>query len=272
MGLSSRPARLVSAARRQSGAFPCIPDFVPTFNAESRRAELGMIRAPVAAGGIAGPARTDPDDHIAGDGSGTSTGLRKQAGIAVGMVSGPFTDTECDCIFGGDLWSGQTLDLDEPDDVVESVEGTVASLYALGEFGCEFEDRIAATDSVRTPSEASNNLDPRLDAGDSFNGLMMSGIRFGSAAGTRFCAHVFKWADSADAASHAARGVRTRGVSACTPNDASSVGDILGRSETMFRCSRCGGGSGHCPGTARGRHSTPGRWSSWRASRAQSRN
>ena len=105
-------------------------------------------QVPAATGGIVGPAQTDPDDHIADDGCGTSRGPWKQAEIAGGMIFGLTADTEDDGIFGSDPWSGRTLDLDEVDDAIESLEDAIAPLSDLRSFEGEFEDWTVATNSV----------------------------------------------------------------------------------------------------------------------------
>ena len=75
---------------------------------------------------VRGPAQTDRDDPIADDGTaGGTRGLRKQAEIAAGMILGLTADTESDGICGRYLRSGQTLDLDEMDDVAEALGDTV---------------------------------------------------------------------------------------------------------------------------------------------------
>lgn len=102
-GLGNGPAHLVSAARRQSSAFPCIPDLradlqcgEPSYRVRNdpgacyRRRDRG-----------AGPG--GPDDRIADDGPGTNGGFRKQAGIAVGMIFGLTAYTESDGIFDSAL-------------------------------------------------------------------------------------------------------------------------------------------------------------------------
>ena len=124
-----------------------------------------MIQASLATGGIAGPARTDPDAHIADGGTASGIrGLRKQAGIAVGVILGLTTDPKSDTICGSHLWSGQTLDLDAVGDVVESLEDTIAAPSDSGGFGREFEDRIVAMNGAGTLNAASDHPDPKLDA------------------------------------------------------------------------------------------------------------
>ena len=183
----------------------------------------------------------DPDDHIADDTSDTAAsgiGLWRQAEMAVGMIFG-LTDTdadEMDGILGGDPWRGLTLDFEEVDDVIEALEDTIATLSDVGKFGREYEDRIAAINGGTDGDidTTGDNLDPKLDAADFFNGLMTR-IRFGSTVGTRFGAYVVKDPDSADGASDAARGGWTRGVFAYTPSDEPSATDIPDRGEATYR-------------------------------------
>ena len=69
------------------------------------------------------------------------------------MVFGLTANTQDDDFSGRGPWSGQTLDPHEVDDVVESLEETVAVLSGLGESGREFEDRIVAINSAGTPND-----------------------------------------------------------------------------------------------------------------------
>lgn len=227
-GLGNGPAHLVSAARRQCSAFPCIPDLradlqcgEPSYRVRNDPGTCYRRRDRGASPG-------GPDDRIADDGSGTNGGFWKQAEIAVGMIFGLTADTEGYGIFDSAPWSGQTPDLAEPDDVVESLEDAITAQSDLGEFGRGFEDRTVAMNSAGTPHDASDHLDSKLGAGDFLNGLM-SGIRFGSTTRTRLAADVVKREDAAYAASDTARGGWTRGVFAYAPNDVPSVGDIPDR-------------------------------------------
>ena len=90
------------------------------------------------------------------------------------MILGLTTDTENDGAFGSGPRTWQTPDLDQADDVVESLEDTIAALSALGKSGCEFEDWIVAMNGAGTPNDASDHPDPRLVEGDS---LKMSDVR-----------------------------------------------------------------------------------------------
>ena len=126
---------------------------------------FGMIQASLATSGTAGPARTDPDDHIADGGTaGGTRGLRKQAEVAGGVILGLTTDTESDGLCGSHPWSRQTLDLDALGDVVESLEDTIAAPSDPGGFGREFEDWIVAMNGAGTLNQASDHPDPKLDA------------------------------------------------------------------------------------------------------------
>ena len=101
-----------------------------------------MIQAAAATGGVAEPAQTDPDDHIADDGTAAGArGLWTQAEISVGMILGLTTDTQDDGIFCTDPRSGQTPDLDVVDDVIQSLKDTIAAPSDLDEFGRESEDQ-----------------------------------------------------------------------------------------------------------------------------------
>ena len=92
----------------------------------------------------------------------------------MGMILGLTTDTENDGAFGSGPRTWQTPDLDQADDVVESLEDTIAALSALGKSGREFEDWIVAMNGAGTPNDASDHPDPRLVEGDS---LKMSDVR-----------------------------------------------------------------------------------------------
>ena len=114
--------------------------------------------------------------------------------MAVGMIFGLTTDSENDNIFGSDLWIGPTLDLD---DVIKSLEDTIAVLSDVRGFGREHEYRIAVINNAGTPDYDLDDLAPKLDAADHFNGLM-SRIPFGSTSATRFGANVVKNENEAD--------------------------------------------------------------------------
>ena len=182
----------------------------------------------------------DPDDHIADDVSNTAAsgiGLWRQAEMAVGMIFGltGTTANDMDGILGGDPWRGLTLDFDEVDDVIEALEDTIATLSDVGRFGREYEDRIAAINGGPdgVVGSGDDDLDPKLDAVDFFNGLMTR-IRFGSTSGTRFGAYVVKQENVSGTPSDAARGGWTKGVFAYTPSDAPSATDIPDRGEARF--------------------------------------
>lgn len=168
------------------------------------------------------------------DGYGNGRGLRNQAGIVVGMPFGLTSDTGNDGIFGSRPWSGRTPDPDQADIVVESLEDTIAAMSGIGRSGREFEDRMVATNSPGTPKHVDDHMDPRLDAGKFFNGLMYR-IRSGPMTGTRLGAHVVTREDAAGAASDAAGGGWTRGGFAYAPNDAPSVGGIPDWGRAAFR-------------------------------------
>lgn len=179
----------------------------------------------------------DPDDHIADDGTATGTiGLWRQAELAVGKIFGLTDFTEPDGIFGSDPWSGQTLDLDEVDDVIVALQDAIAALSDVARFGREFEDQIVnINDPDGTPGNA-DDLSPKLDAADFYNGLM-SRIRFGSTASTRFGAYVVKQKDDSTAGtvSDAARGGWVKGVFAYTPNDPPVGTEVPDRGEATYR-------------------------------------
>ena len=177
----------------------------------------------------------DPDDHIADVGTEGAPGLWRQAEMAVGKIFGltDFATDEMDGILGSDPWSGLTLDADEVDDVIAALQDAIAVLSDVARFGREYEEQI---DTINKGADGAvgGGDDSDHDAADFFNGLM-SRIRFGSTASTRFGAYVVKNADADDAASDAARGGWTKGVFAYTPSDAPLAADIPDRGEATYR-------------------------------------
>ena len=81
------------------------------------------------------------------------------------MILGLTTDTENDGAFGSGPWTWQTPELDEADDVVESLEDTIAALPALGKSGRESEDWVVAMNGAGTPNDASDHPDPPAGRG-----------------------------------------------------------------------------------------------------------
>ena len=178
----------------------------------------------------------DPDDHIADDTSDTAAsgiGLWRLAEMAVGKIFGLTDTAEMDGILGSNPWSGLTLDLDEVDDVIEALEDTIAVLSDVGRFGREYEEQIAEINKgPDTTADTADDLNH--DAADFFNGLM-SRIRFGSTAATRFGAYVVKNEDATGTPSDAARGGWTKGVFAYTPSDPPTATQIPDRGEATYR-------------------------------------
>ena len=175
----------------------------------------------------------DPDDHIADDGSANTTiGLWRQAELAVGRIFGLTAFSQPDGIFGSDPWSGQTLDLDEVDDVIVALQDAIAALSDVATFEREFEDQIVTINQNGTPDNSADDLN--YDAADFFNGLM-SRIRFGSTASTRFGAYVVKAEDvDGSTVSDGARGAWVKGVFAYTPSDPPVGTDIPDRGEATY--------------------------------------
>lgn len=76
------------------------------------------------------------------------------------MLFGLTSDIEDDGISGSHPLSGQTLDQDEVDDVVESPEDTIAAFSDLGNLGCELEDPIVVMNGSETSNDAGDLPDP----------------------------------------------------------------------------------------------------------------
>ena len=68
------------------------------------------------------------------------------------------------------MWIGPTLDLD---DVIKSLEDTIAVLSDVRGFGREHEYRIAVINNAGAPDYELDDLAPKLDAADRFNGLIL---------------------------------------------------------------------------------------------------
>lgn len=185
-------------------------------------------QVPAATGGIAGPARTEPDDHIAANACGTGRGLWKQAEITRG------DDLRTDCGHRGQRHLRQRLV--ERADARSGRSGRCRRI-PLGHHRPAVRSREARARIRR--------LDCRNE--QRFLKSLMFRIRFGSTTGTRFGVSVVRPEDAADAASDAARGGWTQGEFACTPSDAPSCEDIPDRGGATFR----GSAVAAAPGIAR---------------------